>query len=99
MKKYYEIGKYKVFLTKSVYNTTGNTAINAICLDKIPYGTLTVNLIPLEHKELAYLNINLFGLDVEKFIVENGLGKKIDGRECQSGYLVYPLFKLNLEKI
>ena len=99
MKKYYSIDKYKIFLRKGSYAYTGNTAIEAICNDNIPYGSLTVNLITLENKNLAYLNINLFGVDVEKFFVENGLGEKIAGRELRSGYLIYPLYKLNLRKI
>lgn len=54
---------------------------------------------PLESTDLAFLNINLFGVDVEKFITENGLGKKVVGREQQNGYVVYPLYRLNLKKI
>lgn len=45
MKKYYSIDKYKIFLRKGSYAYTGNTAIEAICNDNIPYGSLTVNLI------------------------------------------------------
>lgn len=99
MKTYYQLGKEQVFLTTGIYMFTGNTSLNATCDNGEPYGCLTVNLMkPLESTDLAFLNINLFGVDVEKFITENGLGKKVVGREQQSGYVVYPLYRLNLKK-
>lgn len=99
MKKYYTIGDDKIYLRKGSYAFTGNTSIEAKCKDNSPFACLTVNLIPLESKDLAYLNINLFGIDIENFFVENRLGEKIAGRELRSGYLIYPLYKLNLKKL
>lgn len=100
MRKYYKIGDEEVYLTTGIYIFTGNTSVNATCWDGERYGTLTVNLdIKLESPDLAYLNINLYGVDVEKFITDNGLGVKIEGRERRSGYLIYPLYKLNLENL
>lgn len=100
MKTYYKLGDEEIFLTTGIYMFTGNTSLNATCSNGEPYGCLTVNLMePLESPDLAFLNINLFNVDVEKFITENGLGKKVVGREMQSGYLTYPLYKLDLKKI
>lgn len=100
MKTLYKLGKEQVFLTTGIYMFTGNTSLNATCDNGEPYGCLTVNLMdPLESPDLAFLNINLFGVDVEKFITENVLGKKVKGRDMKSGYLSYPLYRLNLKKI
>lgn len=100
MKNYYKLGNEEVFLTTGIYMFTANTSLNATCSNGEPYGCLTVNLMkPLESPDLAFLNINLFGVDVEKFITDNGLGRKLLGREEKSGYLSYPLYRLNLAKI
>lgn len=100
MKKYYKLNNEMVSLTTGIYMFTGNTSLNATCDNGEPYGCLTVNLMdPLESPDLAFLNINLYGVDVEKFITENGLGKKVKGRDTKSGFLTYPLYRLNLDKI
>lgn len=100
MKTYYKLGNEEVFLTTGIYMFTRNTSLNATCSNGEPYGRLTVNMTsPLESPDLAYLNINLYGVDVEKFIKENGLGEKVEGRDAKSGYLTYPLYRLNLKKI
>ena len=100
MKTVYKLGKEEIFLTIGYYMTTMNTAVNATCKgDGEPYCTLTVNLDKLEEPSLAYLNINLYGIDVENFITANGLGVKIEGGEKQSGHVTYPLYRLNLKKI
>ena len=100
-KTLYKLGGEEVFLTTGIYMFTGNTSLNATCSNGDPYGCLTVNLpdVDLESPDLAFLNINLFNVDVEKFITKNGLGRKLLGREMQSGFLTYPLYRLNLEKI
>lgn len=100
MKKFYKLGDEEVFLTTDIYLYNGNTKIEAICSSGEPYARLTVNLpFPLESPDLVFLNINLFNVDVEKFITENGLGEKVEGRDTKSGYLTYPLYRLNLAKI
>ena len=99
MKTYYKLGKEEVFLTTGIYMTTSNTAVNATCSNGDPYCTLTINLDKLDEPELAYLNVNLFDIDVEEFFVKNGLAVKIEGKELQSGYVLYPLYRLNLDKI
>lgn len=100
MKTYYKLGKYEVFLTTDTYLYGHNTALNATCSDGEPYATLTVNPeFPLESPDLAYLKVNLYGIDVEAFITENGLGEKVEGREYKSGFVIYPLYRLNLRKI
>lgn len=101
MKTFYKLGNEEVFLTTGIYMLNQNTALNATCRNGEPYGNLTVNLpgVNLESSDLAYLNINLPGIDVEKFITENQLGEKVEGREKPSGFLIYPLYRLNLDKI
>ena len=99
MKAYHQLGKEEVFLTTDIYSYTGNTAVSATCSNGEPYCTLTVNLNALGSPELAYLNVNLFGIDVEDFFVKNGLAVKVEGKEQQSGHIVYPLYRLNLKKI
>lgn len=98
-RKFYNLDGEKVFLNIEKYSMFGNTAIQAVNSDFEPYAPLTVNLCPLIDKELAYINVNLFGIDVEKFITENGLGVKIEGAERKSGFVTYPLYKLNLKKL
>lgn len=99
MRKYYQLSKEEVFLTTNTYATTANTVVSATCSNGEPYCCLTVNLNKLNDAELAYLNVNLFGIDVEEFFVKNGLAVKVDGAERQSGHVVYPLYRLNLKKI
>jgi hypothetical protein len=99
MKNYYKLGNEEVFLTNGIYITTLNTSINATCSNGEPYCTLTVNLNKLNDPSLAYLNVNLFGIDVEEFFVKNGLAVKVEGKEQLSGHVVYPLYRLNLDKI
>ncbi len=99
MKTYYQLNKEEIFLTTDNYSYTGNTAVRATCSYGEPYCTLTVNLDALEAPELAYLNVNLFGIDVEEFFVKNGLAVKVEGRERKNGYVTYPLYRLNLKKI
>ncbi len=99
MKKFYKLGNEEVFLTTGIYMFTGNTSLNATCDNGEPYGCLTVNLDPLETPDLAFLNINFPGVDIEKFITKNGLGRKLLHRDKQSGFLTYPLYRLNLNKI
>ncbi|MBD5584502.1 MAG: DUF4313 domain-containing protein [Clostridia bacterium] len=99
MKTYFTLGKEEVFLTTGIYVTTLNTSVNATCSNGEPYATLTVNLNKLEDPSLAYLNVNLFGIDVEEFFVKNGLAVKVEGREQQSGHINYPLYRLNLNKL
>lgn len=98
--KTFKLGSENVYLVESTYQTTGNIALNAVCTNGEPYCNLTVNLdVELENNTLAYLNVNLHGIDVEEFFTINGLGVKVEGRERQSGYLTYPLYKLNFEAI
>lgn len=99
MKAYYPLGREEVFLTTDIYRYTGNTAVSATCSNGEPYCTLTVNLNALGSPELAYLNVNLHGIDIEEFFVKNGLAVKVEGKELQSNHVIYPLYRLNLKKI
>lgn len=97
--KYYQLGNEEVFLSTDTYRTTANTVVSATCSNGEPYCCLTVNIDKLASPELAYLNVNLYGIDVEDFFVKNGLAVKVEGKEQQSGHVVYPLYRLNLKKI
>lgn len=100
MRKYYKLGNEEVFLATDIYLYNGNTQLNATCLNGEPYARLTVNFpVQLESPDLAFLNINLYDVDIEKFITENGLGEKVEGRDTKSGYITYPLYRLNLKRI
>lgn len=96
--KYYELGGESVRLKIEHYQN-GNTAIQAYCKDGDPFACLTVNLGKLDSKEYTYLNVNLWGFNVEKFFNDNKLGEKVEGKTKQSGFVTYPLYKLNLKKI
>lgn len=97
--KTFKLGNDDVYLDFNKYKITDNTAVQIICSNGEPYGMLTVNLRKLNDITLAYLNINLFGADVEKFVKENSLGEKIEGAELESGHLRYPLYRLNITEI
>lgn len=68
-----------------------------------PYMNLTVNLDGWTGRKTqsdtrAYVNINDYGFGVLRFIRETGIGKPT-GITCASGFLQYPLYEFDLEKI
>lgn len=63
-----------------------------------PYCDLTVNLKDNTPADCSFININTYSFDAEQFIRDNNLGTPT-GKCCESGYLSYPLYKLNLEEI
>ena len=75
----------------------GNTAIRLYTKDGEPWATLTVNFEhKLPDKNLAFIDTNNFP-EAENFIKKYGLGFKIGDR--RSGYCVYPLYQLDLNKL
>lgn len=87
--------------TISTYSTTGNTYVGIHCKENDciePYCNLTVNLDMQLGKGLAFIDVNnadkrlLLFLEEQGFIYPTGVTKP-------SGFVVYPLYRLNLDKI
>lgn len=87
--------------TTSTYSTTSNTYVGIHCKknDYIePYCNLTVNLDMQLGKGLAFIDVNnadrdlLLFLEKQSFISPTGVTRL-------SGFVVYPLYRLNLDKI
>lgn len=84
----------KVVCDKGEYEN-GNIAIVLVNVEEgEAIADLTVNLGPLMEGH-AYLDTNNFP-EARKFVEENGLGEPT-GATAQSGFCIYPLYKLNLE--
>ena len=79
------------------YAYTNNLAIRLVTKDGEPWATLTVNLDVKLPPDYAYVDINNFD-DASVFIEENGLGEWTGGIK-QSGFVIYPLYKFDLEKL
>ena len=87
--------------TTSTYSTTGNIYVGIHCKENNciePYCNLTVNLDMQLGKGLAFIDVNnadkrsLLFLEEQGFISATGVTKS-------SGFVVYPLYRLNLDKI
>ena len=87
--------------TTSTYSTTGNTYVGIHCKENDciePYRNLTVNLDMQLGEGLAFIDVNnadkklLLFLEEHGFITPTGVTKP-------SGFVVYPLYRLNLDKI
>ena len=87
--------------TTSTYSTTGNTYVGIHskennCIE--PYCNLTVNPDMQLGEGLAFIDVNnadkklLLFLEEQGFISPTGVTKP-------SGFVVYPLYRLNLDKI
>lgn len=92
---------YRLYTRIDKYAENGNTAIQLFCEDEEdgflePYMTLTVNLGPLS-KEYAYLDVNHERAGIIKMMKEYKLGENMY-IEKRSGFVTYPLYKLNLEE-
>ena len=87
--------------TTSTYSTTGNTyvGIHSKKNDYIePYCNLTVNLDMQLGKGLAFIDVNNADRDLLLFLEEQGFIAPT-GVTMPSGFVVYPLYRLNLNKI
>lgn len=83
------------------YAENGNTYIGLLCEEDgfvEPYCSLTVNLsVPLD-KDKAFIDVNNNESHLVRYLAENDFIEDT-GYKAQSGYVLYPLYKLNLEKI
>lgn len=94
-----EYGDYTVTLEKREYYN-GNLAIRMITEDDEVFATMTVNLGEEDDvlpKDQAYLDVNNLP-EIEEFVVKNKLAEPME-IVMQSGYVVYPLYKFNLEEL
>ena len=87
--------------TTSTYSTTGNTYVGIHskkndCIE--PYCNLTVNLDMQLGKGLAFIDVNNADRDLFLFLEEQGFISPT-GVTKPSGFVVYPLYRLNLDKI
>lgn len=90
--------KVKVYpLIASYFNY--NLAIRLWTDDGEPWCTLTVNLPGAEDlpADYAYVDVNNFP-EAEEFIKKYNLGEPT-GLTKQSGFVVYPLYKFDLQKL
>jgi len=64
--------------------------------DGEPYGVLTCCLDDAPGRNCAYVDVNNMGKNIVEVLEKEGLGKRT-GKECQSGYVVYPEFSFKEE--
>ena len=87
--------------TTSAYSTTGNTYVGIHCKENDciePYCNLTVNLDMQLGKGLAFIDVNNADKRLLRFLEKQGFITPT-GVTMPSGYVVYPLYRLNLNKI
>lgn len=84
-----------------VYVNNGNTAINIYCKEDDfwePYANLTVNLDMTLDSTKAFIDTNNLDDEFIKYLEEQGFISNT-GLKRQSGFILYPLYTLNLVKI
>ena len=87
--------------TTSTYSTTGNTYVGINCKENDciePYCDLTVNLDMQLGKGLAFIDVNNADKRLLRFLEKQGFITPT-GVTMPSGFVVYPLYRLNLDKI
>ena len=77
--------------------SNNNTALELVCEDGIPLAVITVNLGDLLKRNMAYIDTNNCS-GAENFLVDNDFGLPT-GEHKTSGFCIYPLYKLDLERI
>ena len=83
------------------YSTTGNTYVGIRCKENDciePYCNLTVNLDMPLGKRHAFIDVNNADHSLLRFLEEQDFIAPT-GVTMPSGFVVYPLYRLNLEKI
>ena len=63
-----------------------------------PWGDLSVNLGKSIEKNCAFIDVNNLGSDILPWIEKNGLGSPT-GRTEQSGFVAYPEYRFNPERL
>lgn len=83
------------------YYSGGNLALLLVDWsqgDPQPWGDLSVNLGKSIAKDCAFIDVNNLGNDILSWIEKNGLGSPT-GRNEQSGFVVYPEYRFNPERL
>ena len=92
-----EISGYDIIgINIGKYSRNNNTAISLDC-NEGKFATITVNFNENLDEGMAYLDTNNCPW-VEDIMKKYGLGE-FTGKSRQSGFCVYPLYKLNLKAI
>lgn len=94
MEKTYKYLNSEYTLKKSRYTNNGTLAV-VLCNDEEEF-VITVNLEWgfIINPQQQYVDTNNCP-DIEKFLTENGIAKKIPNCECQSGWCTYPLYEFD----
>ena len=79
------------------YASTNNLAIRLVTTTGEPWSTLTVNLDIKLPPDYAYVDVNN-DPGAKAFISNNKLGEWTGGVR-QSGFVVYPLYKFDLDRL
>ena len=77
--------------------SNNNTALELVCEDGTPLAIITVNLGDLLERNMAYIDTNNCPW-AENFLVDNDFGLPT-GEYKVSGFCIYPLYQLYLERI
>lgn len=89
------------YFNTNTYANNKNTYVGITCIENgisEPYCNLTVNLcIKLESNQ-AFIDINNNERTVIQYLADNGF-ITYTGIERSSGFVMYPLFELNIKKI
>ena len=100
MKNYLKINCYgedfKVEIKKNSYANNRRLAVQLVCDDGIPFGTITTNIkYPLStlDKYLAFIDTNNYPY-IEKWLIDNGIAYPT-GHIGYSGFCAYPEYKFN----
>lgn len=88
--------KEKITLRVSEYLSNKNLAIQMLCLDRLPFASLTVNLDEELPSDMAYVDTNNLRTAFD-FIIKYNLGELVGFR--QSGFCTYPLVKFNMDEV
>lgn len=83
------------------YTTNGNTYVGIDCKEDDfwePYANLTVNLDMILNSNQAFIDANNLDGEFIKYLEEQGFISNT-GLKRQSGFVLYPLYTLNLDKI
>ena len=87
--------------TTNTYSVNGNTYVGIYCKENAcvePYCNLTVNLDMPLGKVLAFIDVNNADEKLLLFLEEQGFITPT-GVTMPSGFVVYPLYRLDLDKI
>lgn len=96
LKSWGETFKLNTFV--STYRNNDNLYVGLVdSEDGCPFADLTVNVRKLNDKDMAVIDTNNCPW-AEEFIESNGLGSDTGMLEV-SGFCVYPIYLLNIEKI